>query len=94
MFRYFRATSDSVYEQARATLDSAWGYPSADGETVTTFTPCDAAIHDAQSRPYLQVRAEFCEYEASSLLLQQAIAGGVIEEITEQQWMSVLPNGP
>lgn len=91
MFRYFRATTDAVYEQARTTLNAAWGYPSADGHTLTCFPLSSVALHDNQSRPYLQIRAEFCEYSPAVDLLPLLIAGGEVEEITEADWLGVAP---
>lgn len=91
MFRYFRASTDAVYEQARATLNAAWGYPSADGKTLTCLEPAALVPHDGQSRPHLQVRAEFCEYSPAVDLLPLLIAGGEVEEITEADWLGVAP---
>lgn len=88
-FRYFRAVNDSVYEQARGTLDATWGYPTADGDTVTSFTPASLAPHDNMGRPYLQVREEFCSYEAVSVMLAGAIGSGDVEEITAGQFDDV-----
>lgn len=88
-FRYFRSANDAVYEQARSTLDIAWGYPTPDGKTLTAFDAAESAPHDAQGRPYLQVRDEFCTYDAAAMLLSDAMAAGVVEEVSAQAFDAV-----
>ena len=77
--RFFRIATDAAYEQARATLDAAWGHPNAD--TVTCVEPAATAPHDAQGRVLLGVLDEFVAYAPADNLLPQWIAAGVVEEI-------------
>jgi len=89
MFRYFRAQSDTVYDKSRLALDAAWGYPTADGRTLTCFDAAADAPHDSAGRPYLQVRSEFCGYEAAAAMLAEAMAAGVVSEVTAEQFAAV-----
>lgn len=77
--RFFRIATNAAYEQARATLDAAWGHPSAD--TATCVEPAATAPHDAQGRVLLGVLDEFVTYAPADNLLPQWIAAGVVEEI-------------
>jgi hypothetical protein len=79
--RYFRSSSDEVYEQARLTLDAAWGHPNSATKTVTCVDPASVAPRDAQGRIVLAVNDEFCQYEAAAAMLPQLLASGVVEEI-------------
>ena len=79
--RYFRAQSDAVYEQARLTLDAAWGFPSPDGRTLTCIEPAATAPRDAQGRIVLAVNDEFTTYSVAVELLPQLLASGAVEEI-------------
>jgi hypothetical protein len=79
--RYFRAQSDAVYEQARLTLDAAWGFPSPDGRTLTCIEPAATAPRDASGRIMLAVADEFTTYSVAVDLLPQLIASGAVEEI-------------
>lgn len=91
MIRYFRTTSDEVYEAARHTLDAAWGFPNPLVLTVTSITPATRAPRDTQGRILLAVRAEWCEYSVAVDLLPQLLASGVAEEIDESEYLSSLP---
>jgi hypothetical protein len=86
--RYFRS-SDAVLEQVRLSLDAAWGLP-ANGQ-ITTLLPAADSPHDPQGRVLLAVRNEFCEYEAVAAMLPQLLAAGVVEEISEAEYMASLP---
>lgn len=79
--RYFRTASDEVYEQARLTLDAAWGHPNTATKTVTCIDPAHVAPRDAQARIVLAVNDEFCQYEAAAAMLPQLLATGAVEEI-------------
>jgi len=81
--RYFRAT-ESVYEQVRATLDSAWGHPGP--VAVTCIEPATTAPRDAAGRVLLAVNAAFCEYAAASELLLGLLAAGEVDEIEEADY--------
>ena len=79
--RHFRSASDAVYEQARLTLDAAWGHPNEATKTVTCFDPAAVAPRDAQGRIVLAVNDEFCAYPVAVDLLPQMLASGSVEEI-------------
>lgn len=89
--RYFRTASDAVYEQARLTLDAAWGHPNPVTKTVTCFDPAAVAPRDPQGRIVLAVNDEFCQYEAAAAMLPQLLASGLVEEITAEQYHAALP---
>ena len=78
--RYFRA-SEEIYEQARLTLDAAWGHPGP--VAVTCIEPAATAPRDANGMVLLAVDAEFCAYTTASELLPAMLASGQVEEITE-----------
>lgn len=84
--RYFRTASDEVYEQARLTLDAAWGHPNEATKTVTCIDPAAVAPRDAQGRIVLAVNDEFCEYAVAVDLLPQLLASGAVEEIDEKTY--------
>ena len=81
--RYFRTASDEVYEQARLTLDAAWGHPNEATKTVTCIDPAAVAPRDAQGRIVLAVPDSFCQFTVAADLLPQLLAAGVVEEIDE-----------
>lgn len=87
--RYFRSSS-AVYESIRAQLDAAWGYPSADGKTLTAVMPADTAPHDSVGRVYLVVDAAYCEYVLPSQILSDMLSSGAVEEIDEATYQSAL----
>ena len=87
--RFFRA-ADAVYEQARSTLDAAWGLPNDKG-TVTCIEPAATAPQDAQGRVLLAVDDSFCTYSTAADLLPQLIASGAVEEINEATYRASLP---
>jgi hypothetical protein len=93
--RYFRTLSDEVYEQARLSLDAAWGHPNAATKTVTCIDPASVAPRDSQGRIVLAVRNEFCAYEAAAVMLPQLLASGAVEEIDEATYRAaVQPQEP
>lgn len=77
--RYFRA-AETVYEQARLTLDAAWGHE----PPTTCIEPAARAPHDAQGRIVVAVADEFCTYSTASELLPQLLASGAVQEIDRQ----------
>lgn len=83
--RYFRSTA-AIYEQIRATLDAAWGYPNAATKTDTAIPPAAELPIDEQGRVYLAVSAEYCDYILPSQLLPQLLASGAVEEISEDTY--------
>jgi hypothetical protein len=78
--RFFRAT-EAVYEQARATLDAAWGHPGP--VAITCIEPAATAPRDADGCVLLAVDVEFCNYSTAKDLLPQLLANGLVEEVTE-----------
>jgi hypothetical protein len=86
--RFFRSTPQ-VYEQARATLDAAWGLPNDTG-TVTCIEPAATAPRDAQGRIVLAVDDEFCAFTVAVDLLPQLLASGAVEEIDRQTYLAVV----
>jgi hypothetical protein len=81
--RYFRTTSDEVYEQARLTLDAAWGHPSPATKTSTCIAPASVAPRDPQGRIVLAVNDAFCEYSVAVDMLPQLLFSGLVEEIDD-----------
>jgi hypothetical protein len=79
--RYFRTASDEVYEQARLTLDAAWGHPNEETKTVTCIDPAAVAPRDAQGRIVLAVNTEFTQFPAAAAILPGLLASGAVEEI-------------
>lgn len=86
--RYFRA-SEEVYEQARLTLDQAWGLPDGTG-TQTCFVQAANAPRDAQGKLVLAVSDEFCEYSVAKDMLPQLLASGAVQEMTEGDYWACL----
>lgn len=87
--RYFRASS-AVYEQIRQTLDAAWGYPDTTRKTETCMRPASELPRDQQRRIYVAMPSEFCEYEAVAAVLPNLIQSGAVDEISEQEYRSVV----
>jgi len=84
--RYFRTTSDAVYEQARTTLDAAWGHVAP----TTCIESAATAPRDSQGRIVLAVNDEFCAYSVAAELLPQLIASGAVEEIDDAAYMAAV----
>jgi hypothetical protein len=85
--RYFRCLAgDEAYEQIRLTLDSAWGHPNAETKTVTCIDPAAVAPRDTQGRILLAVNDEFVAYPPAAEMLPGLLAGGAVEEITEEAY--------
>jgi len=93
--RYFRTASDEIYEQARLTLDAAWGHPNAATKTVTCIDPAAVAPRDSQGRVVLAVPESFCEFTVAVNLLPQLLASGAVEEIDAATYQAaVQPQEP
>jgi hypothetical protein len=88
--RFLRAATDEVYEQARATLDAAWGLPNDKG-TVTCIAPIAIAPRDSSGRPMVAVSDEWCEWHPADTLLPQLIEGGAVAEISEDEYKANWP---
>ena len=85
--RCFRA-SQAVYQQVRASLDNAWGLPSAETRTETCLPPTPET--DSLGRALVAVPDEFCEFPASFAALAQLLAAGVADEISLTEYLSEL----
>lgn len=90
--KYFRST-DFVYEQARATLDAAWGLPDDKG-TATCIEPAATAPHDSSGRIVLAVDDAFCVYAEVAAILPELLASGAVEEIDAATYQAALPQTP
>jgi len=77
---------DAAYEQARLSLDAAWGQPNAATKTTTCIDPATVAPRDQQGRIVLAVNDEFCEYPAAQQMLAYMINGGAAQEISEAEY--------
>lgn len=88
--RYFRATV-AVYANICAQLDAAYGYPNAETKTDRTLPLVSELPADDLGRVYLAVDNAYCEYNLPSQMLPQLIAGGLVEEITKDQYAAILP---
>ena len=90
--RFFRST-DAVYEQARATLDAAWGLPNDLG-TVTCVEPAATAPRDPEGCILLAVDDSFCTFTVAVDLLPQLLASGAVKEIDRETYMAAVNPGP
>jgi hypothetical protein len=90
MMRYFRSTPE-VYEQVRATLDAAYGYPNVETKTLTALPPASALPADSQGRVYLAISADYCDYILPSQMLPELLASGAVEEIDEAAYRAEFP---
>ena len=90
MTRYFRST-DEVLSLVNAQLDAAYGYPNAETRTNTALPPAAECPHDAEGRVYLAVDGAYCDFILPSEMLPQLIDSGMVEEIDEQTYGSILP---
>lgn len=91
--RYFRAAVDA-YGVICAQLDAAYGYPNEATKTQRTLPPAESLPSDSSGRVYLAIQTWFCEYILPSQMLPELIAAGIVEEITQAQYESVLPKPP
>jgi hypothetical protein len=87
MNRYFRITSDAMYEQVRLSLDAAWGHVPPE----TCVDPAAVAPRDSQGRILLAVRPEFLAFAAVAEMLPQLLASGAVEEIDASEYQPVSP---
>jgi hypothetical protein len=84
--KYFRTSSNSVYDQARLTLDAAWGHIAP----TTCIEPAATAPRDSQGRIVLAVNDEFVAYPAAAEMLPQLLASGAVTEITEADYRAAV----
>ena len=87
--RFFAAANDGVYEQARLTLDAAWGLPNGRG-TDTCIPTVNAAPRDEAGRPMVAVSEEWCEWEPANTLLPQLIGSGAVEEVGSEVYAAAI----
>ena len=90
MTRYFRST-DEVLSLVNAQLDAAYGYPNDATRTNTALPPAAECQHDAEGRVYLAVDGAYCDFILPSEMLPQLIDSGMVEEIDEAAYASILP---
>ena len=90
MTRYFRST-DEVLSLVNAQLDAAYGYPNEATRTNTALPPAAECPHDAEGRVYLAVDGACCDFILPSEMLPQLIDSGMVEEIDEAAYVSILP---
>jgi hypothetical protein len=93
MVRFFRA-SVGVYDRVRAELDEFYGYPNAETGMLTSIPGSDTLPLDGTGRVYLGIAAVYCDYDAVAAMLPVLIGTGEIEEISESEFLSVLPAVP
>jgi hypothetical protein len=89
--RYFRCEAgDEAYEQARLALDTSWGHPNPETNTLTCIDPARNAPRDSQGRIVLAVNDEFCEYPAAQQMLASMTDQGAVTEITEADYRAAV----
>jgi len=89
--RHFRSAPD-VYADICAQLDAEYGYPSAATKTLRTLPVASELPSDGGGRVYLSISAEYCDFVLPSQMLPALLASGVVEELTEQQWVAMFPS--
>lgn len=89
MVRYFRSF-EAVYENVRAALDAAWGFPNAETKTETAIEPAATAARSSDGRVMLAISSEYCAYEPAATLLPQLLASGAVEEITVDEYQAAI----
>lgn len=87
--RFFRS-DETTYEAVRLQLDAIWGHGPGTG-TLTCYEPAATAPRDTAGRLLLAVHDEFCAYEAVAAVLPQLLAGGAVEEISEDEYRTSQP---
>lgn len=94
--RFLRCEAgDEAYENARLTLDAAWGHPNESTKTETCIDPAAVAPRDQQGRIVLAVDDAFCEYPAAAQMLAYMLGTGDVTEITESDYrQAVEPQVP
>lgn len=92
--RYFRTADADLYESIRLQLDTAWGHPTPDGQTITCFDPAAVAPRDAAGRLLLAVHDEFCQYDAVAAVLPGLLESGAVAEITAAEYKPAVPPLP
>ncbi len=93
MIRYFRTTV-AVYELIAAKLDAAYGYPNSETKTLRAIPLASDLPTDSESRVYLAIDGDYCEYILPSQMLPQLINSGSVEEIDAATYLQELPQIP
>jgi hypothetical protein len=88
--RYFRS-SPAVYANICTQLDAAYGYPNVATKTERALPLAVDLPSDAQSRVYLAISQEYCDYILPSEMLPQLLASGAVEEVNEAAYRALLP---
>ena len=89
MTHRFLKASPAVYEQVRAQIDAAWGYPTA---YTATSIPTAAEQHKAADGDCIMgVTTEWTTWEPVATVLPQLIAAGAVVELTEAQYWAAMP---
>ena len=89
--RFFKAAPD-VYESLRTEIDAAWGYPTP--HTYTSIPPAAEQHKAADGDCIMGVKAEWLGWEPVATLIPQAIAAGLVAEITEAEYWAAMPPAP
>lgn len=91
--RYFRCEAgDESYENARLSLDAAWGHPNEETKTLTCIEPAATAPRDASGRIVLAVNDEFCDYPAAASMIELMLGSGNATEITNADYTLAIQN--
>lgn len=80
--RYFRVEPDA-YEQARATLNAAWGLPQPG--TDTSIPVADDCVRDTDGNVYVGVDDWMADMAPAPQVVAAAISSGVAAEISEAE---------
>ena len=91
--RYFKTSSDQVYEAVRTHLNEQWGLPNDLG-TATCFASADNGIRDESNALCLAVSQEWCDHADVAAILPTLLSSGDVEEIDQQMYLAVLPSSP
>lgn len=89
--RFFKAPP-AVYESLRAQIDAAWHYPTQ--HTQTSIPAADDQHKATDGDCVMAVRLEWLGWEPVATLLPQAVASGMIEEISEAEYWAAIPQQP
>lgn len=93
MTRFFRSRPE-LYEEIRASLDAAWGYPNAETMTETAIPPSSQLPADSDGFVYLSIAADYCDYILPSQILPGLLASGAVEEVTAAEYAAIFPPSP
>lgn len=95
--RYFRCPA-AAYDVICMQFDAAYGYPNSQTQTVRALPERSALLNDSEGMVYLPVPTDYCDYIFPSQALPSLISGGVIEELSESEYMAqarlMYPNPP